>query len=80
MTLLALWHLTYDGDGEDLTHIFRDPVAGDVALKVIDAEGSRWLDVQWTEERAEPYGYLTAITLHPEPEWVYPVKIKIRHA
>lgn len=76
MALLALWHVTYDGGDHDLMYVFREPHAARVEVRAEDSSGA----IVWPnyiEDRTRD-GMLHAVTITPEPDWIYPVKIKIR--
>lgn len=76
MTLLALWHVTYDGGDHDLTYTFREPYEGNIEVRAEDSSGAH-LWPNYVKELLDG-GVVHSITITPEPDWIYPVKIKIR--
>lgn len=79
MALLALWHVESGDLGHDLTYTFREPYVGRVEVRAEDsAGGPPWIP-EYVEDRTAG-GELHAVTVSPDEDWIYPVKIKIRGA
>lgn len=76
MALLALWHVEDADPAHDLTYSFREPYAGNVTVRVEDSGGGQpWVPDYETDAVR---GKIFAVTVTPEADWIYPVRIKIR--